>query len=329
MKKEKTPLERYLADILGIEITIHKWEEQKKIPFFLTATYDFDEILLLGHPCLLMTAKKDIQITPTEVHKHQKLVQKQWTGLCIYIPNEISAYNRKRLMEHQTPFIVPGNQLYLPDLGMDLREYYQKKRSHTIQHFSPATQAVVIHALLYGVQEHFTPSGLAKSLGYTLMTMSRAFDELETGHIGKITRKGKERWWQFAGNKKELWNQTKPFMKTPVKKQIGAIHKKPIAVAGLSALAHYSMLSEPKRPTYAIGVEQWKIWKQEGVEECSSADEALFDLEIWYYNPDLFLLDKSHIVDPFSLYLSLQSNADERIESALSEMMGTITWLRD
>jgi hypothetical protein len=195
-----------------------------------------------------------------------------------------------------------------------------------VQHFSPATQVVVIHALLHGIQAHFTPSELAKALNYTLMTMSRAFDELETAHIGEIKRKGKERWWQFKGSKRDLWDQTKPFMKTPVKKQIWVIHNKPTTIAGLSALAHYSMLSAPKRPTYAISVEQWKIWKQEGVEECPSADDALFDLEIWYYNPDLFLSAKSHVVDPFSLCLSLASNVDERIKSALSEMMEKITW---
>ena len=323
MKKEKNLLESYLSDILGIQITIHRWKEQNKLPFFLTITYDFDEMLLLGHPCLLMIAKKDAAVTPAKISKHQGLVQKQWSGLCIYIPNEISAYNRKRLMAHQIPFIVPGNQLYLPDLGMDLREHYQKLRN-PIKHFSPATQVVVIHALVCGIQAHFTPSELVKTLGYTLMTMTRAFDELETANIGEVKRKGKERWWQFKRSKEELWNQTKPLMKTPVKKQTWAIHKKPIAIAGLSALAHYSMLSTPARPTYAIGVDQWKIWKQEGVEECLSADDALFDLEIWHYNPDLFLSTRSHIIDPFSLYLSLDSKADERIESALSEMMEKI-----
>jgi hypothetical protein len=326
MTKENILLKCYLYDILGIQITIHRWKEQNKLPFFLTNTYDFNEIQLLGHPCLLMSAKKNAEVTTSEVLKHQKLVQKQWDGLCIYLPNKISAYSRKQLIEHQTPFIVPGNQLYVPDLGMDLCEHYRKLRRHPIKHFSPSTQAVVIHVLLRGIQAHFTPSELAKTLGYTLMTMTRAFDELEMANIGEIKRHGKERWWQFEGGKRELWNQAKPFMKTPVKKHTWAIHTKPIAIAGLSALAHYSMLKTPKRPTYALGVEQWKIWKQEGIEERPSAEDSSFDLEIWHYNPDLFLSKKSHIVDPFSLYLSLNLNVDERIESALSEMMEKITW---
>lgn len=325
MKKEKNLLEHYLSDILGIQVTIHRWKEQNKLPFFLTDTYDFNETLLLGHPCLLMGAKKDTEVTPAELRKHQELVQKQWNGLCIYVPNIISAYNRKRLIAHQTPFIVPGNQLYLPDLGMDLREHYQKQRSHTIQHFSPATQVVVINALIYGIHAHFTPSELAKGLNYSLMTMSRAFDELETAHIGEIKRKGKERWWQFNGSKRDLWDQAKPFMKTPIKKKTWVIHNKIPILAGLSALAQYSMLSAPKCLTCAISVEQWKVLKQNGVKECLSYDDSI-DLEIWYYNPNLFLSNKSPVVDPFSLYLSLSSIVDERIEAALSEMMEKIPW---
>jgi len=43
-----------------------------------------------------------------------------------------------------------------------------------------------------------------------------------------------------------------------------------------------------------------------------------------HYNPGLFLSNHSPFVDPFSLYLSLGSSMDERIESALSEMMEKI-----
>jgi hypothetical protein len=31
------------------------------------------------------------------------------------------------LIEQKVSFIVPGNQLYLPDLGLDLREYFRQR----------------------------------------------------------------------------------------------------------------------------------------------------------------------------------------------------------
>lgn len=326
MKSNTISLVNYVRDVLGIQVTIRPWKDQSRLPFFLSAIYSFHEMVVLEHRCLLMLTKKGEEITPATVCKHQEQLQKIWTGPCVYVPHEISAYNRKRLMEHQVSFIVPGSQLYLPDLGMDLREHYRKLRHNPTKPFSPATQAVVIHALMHGTQEHFTPSAIAKTLGYTMMTMTRAFDELEAANIGMMQRKGKERWWQFEGNKRELWDLAKPLMRSPVKKHTWVMHEAPAATAGISALAGYSMLNPPTRPVYAIGIEQWKKWRRDGVVELPSADEASFDLEIWNYNPDLFLSAKQHIVDPFSLYLSLAENSNERVEAALIEMMEKITW---
>ena len=39
----------------------------------------------------------------------------------------MASYERKRLIEQKVPSIVPGNQLYLPDLGLDLREYFRRR----------------------------------------------------------------------------------------------------------------------------------------------------------------------------------------------------------
>lgn len=333
MKKERTErtsLEQYLYDVLGIHVSVqlHRWKERDKLPFFLTAIYDFHQMSLMEHPCLLMMAKKETISTPAEVRKHQEIVQKQWKGVTIYVPHTISSYNRKRLIEQKIPFIFPGTQLYLPDLHMDLREKYPKRCASTVKTLSPATQAVIIHTLLLGIKPHMTPAQLAHALGYSSMTMTRAFDELEKFHIGTTKQQGKERWWEFKEGKRDLWSRAEPFMKTPIKK-ICSTYRKPMAIAGLSALAEYSMLNPPIRATYAIGVEQWKKWTQEGVIECDATDVSGVEVEVWNYDPNLFIsktLNKPYCVDPFSLYLSLKSNTDERIEQALSEMLESITW---
>ena len=62
--------------------------------------------------------------------------------------------------------------MYLPELGMDLREHFRKQRETSAKYFSPATQTVVIYALLYGKNEYFIPSEIAPKLDYALMTMT-------------------------------------------------------------------------------------------------------------------------------------------------------------
>lgn len=71
---------------------------------------------------------------------------------------------------------------------------------------------------------------------------------------------------------------------------------------------------------------EWDAWKQSGVEEVPSPDGAAVEPEIWHYDLDLFA--KNSIVDPFSLYLSLKAIQDERIESALQELMEKIKWYK-
>jgi DNA-binding MarR family transcriptional regulator len=323
MEKLTQDLQEYLHEVLNISIELRPWKGQLELPFFLIDAYNFYQISLFEHPCLLMVIKKDTEITPGVIHKHCDQVQKKWGGFSIYVQSAISSYNRKRLIEHNIPFIVPGNQMYLPQLGIDLREYFQKIHNREHKFFSPGTQTVVLYALVHETNEKLSPSLLAERLGYTLMTMTRAFKELESTGIGEIHQKGREYCWIFP-KKKELWEQVKPFLRTPTKKRIWLKHTKPEVIAGLSALSQFSMINPPNLPVYAISAQHWREWKQLDVKEIPSPEDADFELEIWNYDPKLFA--KNDIVDPFSLYLSLKDFEDERIESALIEMMENVAW---
>ena len=316
-------LKSYLYVVLNLRVKIRPWKKKDSLPFFLVDSYDFYEMPLFDQRCLLIVVKEDTEATPVTVRKHWEQVQKKWPGLCIFVKATITSYNRKRLMEHRVPFIIPGNQMYLPDLGIDLREYFRKSQASK-KSFSPSTQAVMIYALTHAITEEYNPSVLAKELNYTLMTMSRAFDELRFADIGKVYRKGRERWWKFEGSKRELWEQAKPFLPNPVKNRVWVKGKQPKIRAGLTALSHYSMLNLPTTPVYAISMDEWKRWKESGIEEVPNPEDAAFELEIWHYNPSLFA-DKG-FTDPLSLYLSMQEREDERIEAALEEMMEGIEW---
>ena len=135
-----------------------------------------------------MISKNDIELTPNTIQKHWQQVTKKWNDPCIYISNTISSYNRKRLIQHHIPFIIPNNQIYIPDFGFDLREYFKQQRIHK-KFFSPATQIVIISTLLREKSEKLIPSELAAALGYSPMTMTRVFNELEAAGIGKLIKK--------------------------------------------------------------------------------------------------------------------------------------------
>lgn len=322
-----TELQNYLREALDIEIHLQPWKEKGKLPFFLLNAYDFFEISLLNKSCLVMIPKDESEMTPATVQKHWEQVIMKWNAPCIYVQSHISSHNRKRLINHRVPFIIPNNQIYLPDLGIDLREHFVNKQIPK-KFFSPAAQAVIIFALSDANIERFNPSELAKKLGYTLMTMTRAFNELETVGVGKMIREGKNRWWIFQDTKKDLWDQTKGMLRSPIRNResmkLLPAAQWPQTLAGISALAETTMINPPLIPVFAMGVEEYRDTNSPKGLHLSSADEADLVLEIWNYNPQLF--SKHGRVDPFSLYLSLRETKDERIEVSLEELMEKIKW---
>ena len=173
-----------------------------------------------------------------------------------------------------------------------------------------------------------TPIKLAETLGYSRMTMTRALDEIESIGLGEFTTEGRERLISFKSNKRELWEAIQPNLKTPVK-NTQWLKLLPddlvVYVAGLSALSRYSMLTEPKHKVYAVSKENWKILENRNKNIITPfSDDAVCRIEIWSYPPQVD--QKDGVVDQLSLYLSLQNSNDERIESALDNMIREIKW---
>jgi hypothetical protein len=95
--------------------------------------------------------------------------------------------------------------------------------------------------------------------------------------------------------------------------------------AGLTALAHYSMLAAPAYTTHALIREDWKaLRKRHKVIGVPAQDPDAGEIEVWWYPPALFA--EHGIVDHLSLYLSLMADHDERTETAMEEMMEKFKW---
>lgn len=330
MKNQLRSIASYLQEVLGVSVVPEPWQVPDCLPFFLRDKYQFSRFSLLNTPCLLLHDRTECEINPLAVGKHIMQVRQHWDGEVVYLCETISSYARKRMIEQKIQFVVPDTQLYLPSFGIDLREYYYKRRCKATL-VSPSTQVVIIHALSHGCEQPFSPSALAKRLGYTSMTMTRAFDELEVLEIGEIVAKGKERLLYAPHGTKTLWQHARSVMRNQVKKRLWT---RPPALdwpgvpAGLSALASYTLLAPPNRPVYAMSAAEWRGWKQHhnDVAEFSipEQEEHSCELELWSYSPRLFAYHDR--IDQFSLYLSLQSEEDERVQSALEHMMEQVIW---
>lgn len=327
MDQLATNFKRYLKETLDIDARPKHWLGTGNLPIFLRNMYVFFEVRILGMPCLVMATKDITEQTPATIRKHMLQVRKKWQDELIYVQQKVTAYNRKRLIQHKIPFVVPLNQMYLPFLGIDLREHFKNIRK-TEAKFSPSTQIVVLYYLSQHRQIRLTPKTLANELGYSIMTMTRALDELDGAGLGTIDMEGRERVLRFNQDKKQVWETALGRLRSPVKKRlwVKTFSNKPVGVkAGLSALAHYSNLAEPVNTVLALDGKQWKTFQtNDGVMILDIAESDASELEVWRYSPKLFA--NKGVVDRFSLYLSTKEDNDERVQSALKSMMEQVEW---
>lgn len=326
-----TAVVHYLKEVLGIESPgVKPWVRANELPYFIRDIFQFSELELLGQPVVLAIARAEVKQSLSEVKVWLGKVMTLAGHPAVYVTNALASYERRRLIVQKVPFIVPGNQLYLPDLGLDLREYFRQRAPATEAALSPSAQAMLITALLRQPwQPDWQPSRIATQLGYTPMTQSRAVKELTAAGLATAHTVGRSCWLRMELPPDQVWERAKPALRTPVRRTFwvaanGFVAHRPSRLAGLSALSRYTMLAEPKWPVFALTAADWKAATAAGVRELPEPEAGTQEWQLWSYSPAL--LPDANMVDPLSLTLSLQENADDRIQLALDQLKGQLPW---
>jgi hypothetical protein len=326
MDKIVEAFQKYLLANLGIEAAVRSFPDAANYPAYLREGYRFFSMKWLKGTCLIMTGEKDVALTPAVIAKQLEQVRGRCGMDVVYVADTISFYDRKRLIEQKIPFVVPGNQMYLPFMAIDLKEYLKTRRVKRPV-LRPATQLLVLYALYQGEKLTLTPAEVAAVLEVSAMTMTRAFDELAALGIGEHTVAGKNRFLNLAGNRRELWGRVQPYLKTPVKKRVYVtnLNFKRAFPAGHTALAKWSMINEPENRTVAVSHNDWKnLVSADRVNVIPDRDRGAVEVEVWKYPPNRFAHDKC--ADKISVYLSLKDTHDERVQSALDDLLRSFKW---
>jgi DNA-binding MarR family transcriptional regulator len=315
--------QHYLAGLLpGIVTSAAPWQSTA-LPYFLRDAFELAELKVHGHPVILAATKEATsqQTLRKMLHRLQNIAGCR----VLYVAPHLSAYERKRLLAERVEFVVPGSQLFAPSLAMDLRENTSSSAPPTeVLALLPATQAVLLTLLLKS-NGAMPTLAVARSLGYSPMTASRANRELEAAGLAKVNRVGSKSTLTLADTRQEIWERARPLMRTPVTKSLHVIGPKDrLKLAGETALAELTLLTHPSETVFAIGPNDWRT-RQSEFTISPEADSNTSMLQIWSYHP--WLLDDETTVDPLSLILSLQNETDERVQITLEELENT-TWQR-
>lgn len=328
-------LKEYIKSILGTEIAMEKigGSQLNSIPFFIKEGYTFYRATFYGHEFILVKAKKEMPSTTLQIEKQFQQIKNKFKKKVILVAENITAINRKRLIEKSISFIVPGKQLFLPGLLIDLKEDFRiADRKQHKKKLLPSAQFILLYKILHRKEqiEQKNFKELAERFGYTQMAITKAIENLKNYDLCRVEG-GKEKNIYFDREIPELWRDALSLLVNPVLKTVyvDEIPRKPfLFMSNASALPEYSNMSPGRQEYYAIekhlfySLQKTDHWKN------LNDEEGAYCLEIWKYDPAKLAegITDDKNVDPLSLYLSLKDTQDERIEMALDNIIEKYIW---
>ena len=319
-------LERYMENVLGEAPGLAPLSEKRlrTLPLYLRSGYRFRRARFAGTEFVLaFTGADPPERTPGEYAGHVDVIERALGQRVALVLPPIPAYKRNRLVQKKVPFIMPGRQMFLPSLFVDLRERLPRK-TRPADELSPSAQTVVLYYLLGNETRGIPLQELAGRLGYSSMTMSNVRRELEGMEFSTAERQGRTSSIRFVLPRRDLWKAALETMRSPVKRKhwVGWKTTPDTALkAGTTALAELTLLGDDRIPTYAMAR---AAWSAAIVDELPEPDDATAVVEAWAYDP--CALSNGPGVDPLSLYLSLRGSSDERVLAAIDEVIGTMPW---
>jgi DNA-binding MarR family transcriptional regulator len=322
---------RYLSQVFGEgAVLAGPGAKTSRLPYFLQDTYEVWSGELLGYPVTLACVKVHQPLAFKHLVQHAKQLRELLHAPVIIALPDITAGERKQLIAQGLAFVVPGRQLFAPQLGMILSERFGAEPRREQALASPATQALLIWFLNHPpVTEVWHPFEDAATLGYAGMTATRAIRELLQFNLFELEVRGRAKYLKLTGTRRELWERAKPHLRSPVLRTLWTYDRRILDVtgtrcAGESALAQLTMVNEPQQQVVALTGEAAQQVKQAGIFfELREIAEGIA-VQVWSYKPSMQTQVKT--VDPLSLWLSLRDNRDDRVQLALEELEEKFLW---
>lgn len=270
-----------------------------------------------------IVVKPNLSVHLNELRRDQKQLQKlTHLNVALYF-DRLNTYTKNVLLDEGIPFIIGDKQLYLPFYGVSLAEKDNRKLA-PVQTISFLTQKLLLLAL-YEKWENMNVTKIAKKLDVSKMSITRCFDEIEYLGLDILSTSKSSRMIHVKDDGKILFEKIKRYLRNPViTKYVFNKDLQLEKIAGISALAEYSLLEDNAYPTYAILKKDLKNIDFENAVVYEDEDIGCVALELGYFI-DCF---KNSVADPITVYLSLSENElnDERIEISVREMMEEYVW---
>ena len=300
------------------------------LPLYLRGLYTFERWTVFDVPFVMAFPSESSTIKT--MSKHCSLLEKSLGLPVAFSLEDATSYRVERMVEAGLSFVVVGSQVYLPFLGVALREskaFSRMPRKVEPKTLSPQAQRLTL-MMLYGDLEDVSVTRAADLLGTAKMTASRSFDEVAAICPSLVEYDGRRRVLRPSVDKWALWQRLKPFMFNPVVREhyLDYIPKRNLPLGGISALCAISMLQDNPWPTFVVArAEEQSLGLSNDTQTGAfdELDDPACIVQVVRYEP---VCAPACSVDPLSAILSFSDEDDDdprlasEVESVLSKVFG-------
>lgn len=312
--------------LFGLDIKLDKMNV-KDLPIYLTVKRSFYKAACLGVEFVLVDVPNDEKFGVIALQKQTIILSDKYGKPVAFCFEDISRSQRNSLIAKNIPFISDSGQLYLPFLGVILHNRFVNRKETKSEKMMPVTQALFLYMLYRSKAKPVMKKDAAETMGVTRTSITRASEQLLAMGLISQQQSGKEYYMSLTDTGISILDKAKPYLINPVqRKMIISKEKKYTSclLSGESALARTTDLNEPRITVRAVYKAEIEMDRIQEVDTRWEPDADVICLELWKYDPALFSMDG--IVDPVSLSLCFEDNADERIESAVEEYLEGYQW---
>lgn len=311
----------FLRSVFGKDITSAEYSYANDTPYYIRDGYE-PQLLIWGqNKCILLTPREPSWRLPT-IKKQLKNFQELTPIPCALCLENLTALQRKNLIENHVPFISLSQQVYFPFWGCSFHEQFKAKHQISDK-MAPGTQLVFLYLYYRQSEEPVNLTQIAKELSLSKATCTRAINDLETSELITQNTEGTNKWIVPAYKKPEFLKKGYERMKSPVERLLYL--KSPIEIehqvtSGMRALAQKTMIGATEQDG-ALAVTKKAVAEIPADLVCNEQyfrDFGGIIVEVWSYDPAI--LAKKDCADDISLLLSMDSNPNERVQMCLDEI---------
>lgn len=319
-------MKKYLDEIFGLCVKIENWNGKNNLPLFLRNKREYYVMSIENKRSILMKNNSD-NFNISGFKKEINEIEKTAGMSAILWLDAVSTYQRNALIKSRIPFIVPNSQIYVPELGMCLKELCVGKMAK-VEKISAISQYLLLYFVYQKKLKKISQSELAVQLNMSAMNVSRAVQNLQALGLLDTHKEGTSKLVKPVAIGKDLYQLSNDYLQSPVQKKIyvNSMHfDMDLPYAGETALAKQSILNFPRCTVFAMDKKLAKdIPKEYLVDPKLVADSDYVEIELWKYDPKMFVTDG--MVDIVSLVQSLKGINDERVEMQMKEIMEEYKW---